>query len=150
MYFAMKPMEGFPTEKLFQAAGHRPWSGRLLRFVRHATQPYVMVGAATLLSYQIIRDYLRHHEEGNNDRPVVIDHMIATTAIMTVAGGFIGGLPKHALTGFVASVFLISPMSWWIYKHGRMNSGNRPADIFYENSVTPEEIERIQNLDLIE
>jgi len=45
---------------------------------------------------------------------------------------------------------LLSPMTWWIKKHGKPNSANRPANIFYENGVSQEEVDRIRYLDAVE
>lgn len=98
--------------------------------------PYMLTGGSITLSYQLILDFLRHHEETNNDRPFLIDHTIALSLIGTVVGGVMGGLPRYAFTGFMVSFFLLSPMTWWFYKQGRLNAVNRPANIFYENNVS--------------
>jgi hypothetical protein len=41
-------------------------------------------------------------------------------------------------------------MIWWAINHGRFNSLGRHPNIFYENGVSKEEIERIQQLDMLE
>ncbi len=76
--------------------------------------------------------------------------MVATCVVGTGIGGLAGGTPKYAITGFVFSLFLVAPMAWWLYKQGRLNGANRPSNIFYENSCTPEDIARIKALDEIE
>lgn len=109
---------------------------------KHVVIPYMLTGGAITLSYQLIFDFLHYHQT-NTDRPLIADHFIATCTIGTVIGAFMGGMPRYAVTGFVASLFLIAPMTWWLYKQGRFNSQNRPANIFYQNDCTPEEIQRI-------
>lgn len=110
----------------------------------------MLIGGSLTLSYQLIFDILRHHEESNNDRPVYFDHMTALTIIGTVTAGFVGGAPRFFFIGGFMSAFVIAPGTWWIYKHGRLNSNNRSSNIFYEDSVTRDEVERIQHLDEIE
>ena len=45
---------------------------------------------------------------------------------------------------------MIAPMIWWAMKHGRLNPLGRHPNMFYENSVTKEEVERIQQIDMLE
>ena len=78
--------------------------------------PYALLGGGIALTYQLIWDFLRHHEESNNDRPLYFDHLIATTLIFTVGAGVYGGLPRHIATGALVSILLISPMTWWLYQ----------------------------------
>ncbi len=111
--------------------------------------PYAATGGSLALSYQLIVDFLNHHET-NKDRPKVIDHFVATTILGTVIGTIMGGRPRYTFVGFLVSATLFAPMSWWVYKHARINAQSRPSNIFYENSVTQEELERIQQLDMIE
>lgn len=112
------------------------------RFYKNALPPYAMYGGIIAFTYQFIYDFMNHHET-NNDRPMFFNHLLATTTIMTVGSGIYGGLPTHALTGFILAIFLVGPMTWWFHKQGRVNANSRPSNIFYENSVTPEEVERI-------
>ena len=76
--------------------------------------------------------------------------MIATVILSTAGAGIYAGTVNAAATGAVAGLFLIGPMSWFLYKTGKLNSAVRPPNIFYENGVTPDEIERIQNIDAME
>lgn len=76
--------------------------------------------------------------------------MIATVILTTVGSGIYSGTVTSLATGATLGIFLLGPMSWWLYKSGRLNANSKPANIFYENGVTPEEIERIQNIDAIE
>jgi len=126
-----------------QATGDRMWSGRLPRLLKHIVTPYALGGATLAVTYSFIMWYLRHHQETNNDRPLYFDHTFTLTLIGTGIGFFAGGLPRYAFTGAFITFLLISPMSWWLYKHGRVNSMGRHSNIFYENGVTEEERERI-------
>jgi hypothetical protein len=109
-----------------------------------------MIGGSIALSYQLIFDYLRHHEETNNDRPLYFDHLKAVTLISSVSAGILGGLPRYWFTGAFVGGMIIAPMIWWLRSHGRFNASNRHSNIFYENNVTKEEVERIRHIDEIE
>ena len=111
--------------------------------MRNVITPYMMIGGSVTLSYQLIFDYLRHHEESNNDRPLFFDHMYACTLIGAVSAGIYGGMPRFWFTGGFFGAMLFAPMSWWLIKHGRLNGQYRHANIFYDNNVNKEEIERI-------
>jgi hypothetical protein len=91
----------------------------------------MLIGGSLTLSYQLIFDYLRHHEETNNDRPLYFDHMFACSLIGAFAMGLYGGFPRFWFTGGFVGGFLIAPMSWWLYKHGRLNAQERHSNIFY-------------------
>lgn len=118
--------------------------------MKNVIGPYMMIGGSLTLTYQLIFDYLRHHEEQNNDRPLYFDHMFACTVIGAFSMGMTGGMPRYWFTGGFVGGFMIAPMGWWLYKHGRINAQERHTNVFYENSVTKEEVERIQHLDAIE
>ena len=70
--------------------------------------------------------------------------MFATSVVGAFTAGIWGAMPRFWFTGFFVGGFLLAPMSWWLYKHGRFNAASRPVNIFYENSVTKEEKERIE------
>ena len=61
-----------------------------------------------------------------------------------------GGLPGHFAAGAAFGVFHVGPMMWWFQQNSRFNGNAQPANIFYENSATKEEIERFQAQDQIE
>lgn len=149
-WFVIRPFQSFPVRKLLQAAGDRPWSGRQLRWLKNVLGPYMLIGGSVALSYQLILDFLRHHEETNNDRPIFFDHWKACTIIGAFTGGFLGAMPRYWFTGAFVGGFLFCPMGWWLYKHGKVNAQNRPSNIYYMNDVNKEEVERIQHLDMIE
>jgi hypothetical protein len=118
--------------------------------MKNVITPYMLTGGSITLSYQLIFDYLRHHEESNNDRPVFFDHAFACTLIGAVSMGVYFGAPRFWFTGGFLGGMLIAPMTWWLIKHGRLNGQYRHANIFYENSADKAEIERIQHIDVIE
>lgn len=76
--------------------------------------------------------------------------MIAVTLLSAAGAGMYTGTVTGVATGLTAAIFLIGPMTWWFYKSARINSNQRPANIFYENGVSPDEVERIQNIDAME
>lgn len=149
-WFVLRPFQSFPIRKLLQASGDRPWSGRQLRWVRNVVGPYMLVGGSLTLSYRLIIDFLRHHEESNNDRPMLFDHTFALSLISATVFGMYGGMPRYWFTGAFVGATLLAPMSWWIYRHGRFNAQHRSSNIYYENGLSKEELERIQQLDAIE
>ena len=94
-----------------------------------------MIGSAITLSYQLIMDFIPHHNT-YPDRPKYLDHLLATTLISSTIGLFKGGLPRHAFVGAFYSVFLISPLSWWLFRNGLFKPHVRAANIFYEEGIT--------------
>jgi len=90
--------------------------------LKHVVTPYMLIGGSVLLSYQLILDYLRHHEESNNDRPQYFDHLFASTIIGSTAGFFLGGAPRFVFIGAFVTSFILSPMLWWMKTHARMNA----------------------------
>jgi hypothetical protein len=101
------------------------------RWMRNIVGPYMLYGGSLALSYQLIFDFLRHHEETNNDRPLYFDHLFAVTAISATATGIWGGLPKYWFTGGFVGFLLLAPASWWFAQHGKMNAAGRNPNIFY-------------------
>ena len=118
--------------------------------MKNVITPYMLIGGSVTLSYQLIFDYLRHHEESNNDRPLYFDHVKACTLIGAVSLGMWGAMPRYWFTGAFLGGMLIAPMSWWLYKHGRINGANRHSNIFYDNGVSQDEVDRIRHIDAIE
>jgi hypothetical protein len=121
--------------KIFQVFS----SHNQFRMAKHVTVPYMLIGGSLTLSYQLILDFLHHHNS-NTDRPQIIDHLIATCTIGTISGVAAGKRPVHALTGFMLALFIVAPTTWYVYKTGKFNAANRPANIFYENGLSKEEI----------
>jgi hypothetical protein len=135
-WFTFKPINGFVSRKLMGSVGDRAWSGRQIRFLKSALSPYVAGGASVMLGYNFILEFMRYHHETNNDRPLVIDHFVATTVITTFAGFLISGTPRALMQGFVLGTLLIAPMSWWAYVEGRNNAKGRSSNIFYLNGTS--------------
>ena len=100
------------------------------------------MGAGLVVSYHVICDYLRHHDEANS-RPRFMDHMIATTTIGTFIGAMKLGSPFHVACASFFSFALIGPTSWWLKLNFRINPVRSP-NIFYTNDCTPEEVERFR------
>jgi hypothetical protein len=80
--------------------------------------PYILIGGSVFLGYQLVMDFLHHHDEGNRDRPLFFDHVIAMATIGTIGAGFYGG----TLIGALVSTTMIAPMTWWIRTQGKANS----------------------------
>ena len=72
------------------------------------------------------------------------DHMIATTTIGTALGAFTFNTPFAIFCSAFFSMSMVSPALWWFKNVGKMGPV-RPANIFYENGTTPEEVERFRN-----
>jgi hypothetical protein len=72
----------------------------------------MMVGGSIFLSYDLIREFLVHHDE-NNLRPKVIDHLIAMSLIGTVGGLMTLNTIRGAFQGFVFFGINFGLLSWW-------------------------------------
>ena len=72
--------------------------------------------------------------------------------IGTVAGFMATNTSMGALRGLLVSTFAIAPGTYWLKKQGALAlmGHHQPIDIFYENDVTPEEMERIRMMDEVE
>jgi hypothetical protein len=79
----------------------------------------------------LIFDFLRHHEEGNNDRPLFFDHSLACGLIGAASLGLSFTMPKYWFIGGFLGFAVVAPSTWWIWKTGLFNYANRPANIFY-------------------
>jgi len=143
MAFLGGPSSPIEMDKLVAASGARDWSGRGLRMLKNVSFRPAMMGAAALSTYTFIHWYIRHHDEANT-RPAFFDHVLATSAL-----GFLGGClyathPWMVFTSTFFSAMIVAPGTWWGLKLGgglnKMTHGN----IFYENSVTKEEVERFR------
>lgn len=92
------------------------------RWIREVVGPYALIGGSLTLSYQLIFDFLRHHEETNIDRPLYFDHWLACSIIGSASAGIYGTMPRFWFTGFLIGGFLVAPMTWWMYRQGRFNA----------------------------
>lgn len=118
------------------ATGQRAWSGRSVRFFGAVLGRYAAAGGAVTLSYQLVFDYLRHHDEANA-RPIFFDHLYATTAIGTGIGLLKCNTPAQVFCATFFSGVIVAPVAWWFYTRTLINT-NRHSNIFYENGVTAE------------
>ena len=108
----------------------------------------MLYGGSAFLGYQLVFDFLRHHDH-TNLRPMIIDHAIAFGLIGAAAGALTGsGSLRRMWVGFLFSFATLAPMTWWLKMQGlRPGSYRRPANIFYEDDVTPDEVARFQAMD---
>jgi len=147
-WFFIKPSNSFAIQKLMAATGDKPFTGRTLRLFRHVAPSHGLFGGSIALGYHLVFEFLRHHDE-TNLRPMFIDHTIAMTLIGAfAAAALVSGSPKHMITGAIFSGLTISPVLWWLKimgnKPGQMNT---PANIFYLDDCTKEEIDRFRHQD---
>lgn len=91
----------------------------------------MLFGGAVFLSYRVIMDTLRHHHETNNDRPLVFDHLFATSTIGAGIGFVFGAMPRHVFTGWFVGALLLGPISWWMKQMGRKNHASRSINFIY-------------------
>ena len=73
MFVGHMPENAFTAQKLLQSVGSRPFSGRLFRLFMHTAPVHFCYGAATILAYSFITEFIRHHDE-TNLRPRFYDH----------------------------------------------------------------------------
>ena len=78
--------------KLAASAGNRAYTGRALRVFLSVAPRYAMMGGALTLSYAVLIDLMRHHDEAN-PRPMIFDHFAATTLVTMGATSFIATHP---------------------------------------------------------
>ena len=108
-------------------------------------------GGAVFLGYHLVFEWLRHHEH-TNLRPMFIDHQIAVSLIGMGAGmTALGGSPKAIMQGFLFSFVMVGPITYWLKLQGNMpGQMNRPANVYYQDGTSEEEIERFRHQDQIE
>ena len=107
------------------------------------------IGAATFLGYDLIHEFMRHHDE-NNLRPAILDHLLAMSIIGTVGGLMATNSVKGAFGGFLYFGINFGFMSYWLMNFGGQRPGgalHAPVAFNYDNDVTKEEKERIEMLD---
>lgn len=70
----------------------------------------------------------------------------AATGAMTGKGG-----PTRMFTGAFFALTTLGPLTWWVKMQGLLPAArSKPANIFYEDGVTKEEVARFQHMDQIE
>ena len=120
--------------------------------MRETSPTHALFGGSVMLSYQLIREWLVHHDH-TNLRPKFIDHLIATTIVGGIAFMLFnnGGL-RNLASGCIFSFCTVAPMTWWLKMNGARPQAHldRSPNVFYLNDTTPEEIERIRHQDMVE
>ena len=101
------------------------------------------------MSYTMLNYYFRHHDEAN-PRPAFFDHAAATTILTMGVSAFLVNHPVQILAAGFMSLAIITPTTWWLMLHSQYNAGGKSSNIFYENGVTAEEVERFRQQDAIE
>lgn len=103
------------------------------------------------LGYQLFFDVLRHHDEANL-RPKFLDHCLAMTLIGVVGTALTAGTrPAYLVGGALFFGLTLGPITWWLGKNATFRGGHMmPANVFYEDDTTPEEIARFQAQDQAE
>jgi len=110
---AVSPMNGFATQKLMAAVGERNWSGRLYRLLKHTAPRQMAVGAAVFLGYDLVIEFMRHHDE-TNLRPKIIDHVTAMSVIGTIGGFAATNSIRGAAQGFLFFGIQFGFLSYWV------------------------------------
>jgi hypothetical protein len=109
----------------------------------------ILLGAGLFTAYDWLRWYFVHHQEGAG-RPGFYDHMAASFILQTIGAFYYLSHPMPIIAAMVFSITIWSPTSWWLRSIMSLNQGKRHSNIFYENDVTPDEVERFRNQDHIE
>ncbi len=110
----------------------------------------MMVGGSIFLGYDLVFDFLRHHDE-TNLRPKVIDHLIAMSLIGTVGGFMATNSIRGAFQGFLFFGLNLGLLSYWAMTMGtRPNAGQASQLVYYDADVTKEEKERLEMQDQLE
>jgi len=108
----------------------------------------MLAGGSVFLSYALLREAMRHHQETLR-RPKIIDHLIATTLIGGVSTVTLldGPFGKLLLNGSVVGLTLGLAMWWMFLAGGKLGGHLKQSNIFYEDHATEEEIAAYQAQD---
>ena len=108
----------------------------------------MLYGGAAMFSYTFFMDVITHHAE-TNLRPKFVDHSIALAIGGAAAGALTGsGSLKRSFQGAMFFGLTIAPITWWLKLQGlRPGDHKKPVNIFYQNDVTPDEVERFRQMD---
>lgn len=80
--------------------------------VMHTAPTHMLYGGSAFLGYDLIREFLVHHDH-TNLRPKIIDHLIATSTIGTIAGLVATNTVRGAFQGFLFIGLNAGLISWW-------------------------------------
>ena len=109
-----------------------------------------MIGASVFVGYDLIIEFMRHHDELNK-RPMIIDHLVAMSLIGTVGGWMATNTIQGAFGGFLFFGLNVGFLSYWAMKQGtRPAAGPTAVQFYYDKDVTPEEKERFEMLDQVD
>lgn len=92
-----------------------------VRLFKFTAPTHALYGGSLFLGYQLVFEFLRHHDE-LNQRPLFIDHTFAMTLIGGIGAACIAGSPRHVAAGAIFSALTLGPMVWWLKLQG-----NRPG-----------------------
>ena len=73
------------------------------RMLKLTAPTHMFAGGMAFLGYDLIMEFLRHHDEPNL-RPLLVDHLVAFSAIGTIGGFCAGNTMVAAFQGFLLSI----------------------------------------------
>jgi len=73
---------------------------------------HMMTGGSIFLSYDILMEFMRHHDE-TNLRPKLVDHLIAMSIIGTFGGWIATNSIRGAFQGFLFIGLNFGFLSYW-------------------------------------
>ena len=117
VWFFWAPINGFAASKLFAAIGEKAWSGRMYRMVKHTAPRQMAVGGSVFLGYDLITEFMRHHDE-TNLRPYILDHLTAMCVIGTIGGAYFTNSIRGAAQGFLVFGIQFGLLTHWMYEVG--------------------------------
>ena len=118
--------------------------------VKHVAPKHMAIGGSIFLSYDLITEFMRHHDE-NNLRPKLVDHMIAMCLIGTFGGLMTFNTIRGAFQGFLFFGINIGLLTYWAMCMGtRPGAGIASSNMYYDKDVTQAEKERFEMLDQTE
>ena len=74
-----------------------------------------------------------------------MDHVFALTLIGAFAGSIAIGTLRGSIQGALISGWMLAPMSWWLKLNAKLNATAKPANIFYENDCSADDVERYRH-----
>lgn len=98
----------------------------------------MLLGGSLFLGYDLIIDFLRHHDE-TNPRPMIFDHLLAMSTLGTVGGFIATNSLQGAFAGFLFFGINVGLLTYWGMTMGNKPlSGPAPMLTYYEDGVTQE------------
>ena len=85
--------------------------------LKHTAPMHMLAGGAAFLGYDLITEFLRHHDE-TNLRPQILDHLFATSVISTIGGYCAFNTMKGAFTSFLFLGLTGGFMSYYVMQRG--------------------------------